>query len=102
MIEQLPEYIYTAVVPCITAVFAIIAAVLVGIKKVKDSIGNQENLRAKELVESKETRKDINEIIKLNKALLVENAELKNYMIKFIEQTSKVKGVTKNDSNKKV
>lgn len=102
MIEQLPEYIYTAVIPCITAVGAIISAVLSQNRKIKDSIGKQEALRAKELVESKDTRKDVNEIIKLNKALLVENAELKKYLIQLIEQTSKVKGVTKNDSNKKV
>ena len=56
MIEQLPEYIYTSVIPCITAVIAIIAAVLAGIKKIKDSLGTQETLRAKELVESKDTR----------------------------------------------
>lgn len=102
MIQNLPEYIYTSVIPCITAVVAIISSVLVGIKKIKDSIGKQECLRAKELVESKDTRKDVSEIIKLNKALLVENAELKKYLIQLIEQTSKVKGVTKNDSNKKV
>ena len=101
MLDVLENYL-VAIVPCLTAVVSIITATIAQVQKFKKSLRDQELTRADEVKEVKNARKEMREIVKLNKQLMIENIELKNQISEILKSISKVREGETDELHKKL